>query len=217
VLTRVVGVRRFHAGYPEARQVVNCVSPEGFHESQWPDSHVYYVSGHWVAHGEQLYFLIRAQMYAYFYVFVFSSLCMRLAKDQCPESQQISTNIIHSFEGMRPYGALVYNALHLDRYCVTECILRTGWPSLFLGEGVYWFCLSWHQHYVWNSISFLFSGCMPLFLRIKATLKDAPNIQICNWWHYFYDHLQFPDFEFQYKNKFVIMLIKVLFDDPVRY
>jgi len=58
---------------------------------------------------------------------------------------------------------------------------------------------------------------MPLFLRVKATLKDAPNIRIYNWWHYFYDHLHFPDFEFQYKNKFVIMLIRVLFNDPVKY
>jgi hypothetical protein len=36
VLNLVVGVCRFHTGYPEAGQAV-CVSPEGFHKNQWPD------------------------------------------------------------------------------------------------------------------------------------------------------------------------------------
>ena len=70
------------------------------------------------------------------FMYLFFLLCVWvLRKTNAQESYQISTNISHSSEGMRPYGALVYNALHLDRYCVTECTLRTGWPGFFLGGG----------------------------------------------------------------------------------
>jgi hypothetical protein len=63
---------------------------------------------------------------AFFYVFVFPYLCM--AKGEYPEkSYQISTNNIQSSEGIRPYGALVYKVLHVDRYCKTGCMLQTGW------------------------------------------------------------------------------------------
>jgi hypothetical protein len=141
-------------------------------------------------------FPIWEQMYVCVLLYLFFLLCVWvLRKTNAQESYQISIYSIHSSEDMRPYGALVYNALHLDRCCVTELDGRV----CFLGGGgaVYWFCLSWHQHHAWYSINFLFSESIPLFQRNNANLiKDAPKIETYKKWHYFYNHLRFPYFEF---------------------
>jgi len=190
-----VGVRRFHNGYPEARQVVTCISPEGFHETQWSVTCTTCPATEWPMESSLIFQSGNRCMSAYFYVFVFPSLCVGLAKDQWPG---VKLNFYKQYWQFQRQETLRRTGLKrpVFRQILCDRMYITNWMAGVCFLGSYWFCLSWHQHHVSNSIYFLFSGYMPLFLRDNATLKDTRNIEIYNWWLYFYDHLGFPDFEF---------------------